>query len=200
MENLSIDQSGIHTASKSRRRKWTDEAKLEILAEAEEFPVSAVARKHGIAPSMLFQWRKQNEGRYVKPANFNPAFNGDETLEKLNQLESIETPIISKLVSDLRQNKLTAYNAACAYGSLVGAVTKRIAMRLEAMDHLIRINEFNNSLISERGSEDPLERECRLEAERILIELVNRKKDHPERCLPRDSRSDTHHVNDQLNP
>jgi transposase len=47
------------------RRRWSEEEKQAIVAEA-AFPganVSAVARRHGIKPSLLFRWqRKAREG------------------------------------------------------------------------------------------------------------------------------------------
>jgi len=42
-------------------RRWSDEEKAAIVAEA-AFPganVSAVARRHGIKPSLLFRWRRK---------------------------------------------------------------------------------------------------------------------------------------------
>lgn len=46
------------------RRRWSDEEKDAIVAEA-SFPganVSAVARRHGIKPSLLFRWRRKARG------------------------------------------------------------------------------------------------------------------------------------------
>ncbi len=44
-----------------RRRRWTDEEKLEIVRQtlAPGSSVSIVARQHDVAPSQLFAWRKQ---------------------------------------------------------------------------------------------------------------------------------------------
>jgi transposase len=44
-----------------RRRRWTVEAKAAIVAESFELgaSVSAIARRHGISPSLLFLWRRQ---------------------------------------------------------------------------------------------------------------------------------------------
>lgn len=43
------------------RRRWTVEEKAAIVAESDAGPISIsdVARRHGIAPSQLFQWRRQ---------------------------------------------------------------------------------------------------------------------------------------------
>ena len=40
------------------RRRWSLEEKLAIVAETEMSPVNRVARKHGLAPGLLFRWRK----------------------------------------------------------------------------------------------------------------------------------------------
>lgn len=189
MEGNIVESDEALTAPKRQRRIWTEQDKLQILEEAASAPVSEVARKHGLAPSQLFQWRKQYEGRCVASAAL-PSSIADETLDKLGQLESIEAPIIAKLASDLRQNKLTAYNAACAYGSLVGAVTKRIATRLETLERMKQIDDFSSS-ITGMMTETPLERECRLEAERMLIEMVEYKRAHQEKCQPRVHQNET---------
>ncbi len=49
-----------------RRRRWTIEEKVRIVEESlrGDWPVSAVARHHALAPSQLFTWRKAyREGR-----------------------------------------------------------------------------------------------------------------------------------------
>lgn len=47
--------------SVERRRRWSREEKLRILAESArpDCTASQVARTHGIAPSQLFTWRRQ---------------------------------------------------------------------------------------------------------------------------------------------
>lgn len=42
------------------RRTWTDAEKKMILAETAERSVSSVARKHGVASSLVFRWRREN--------------------------------------------------------------------------------------------------------------------------------------------
>ncbi len=43
------------------RRRWSEEEKLALLAEAAEgtVSVSAVARRHGISRDLLFRWRRE---------------------------------------------------------------------------------------------------------------------------------------------
>lgn len=46
------------------RRRWSKAEKLAIVAEASapEVNVSAIARRHGIQPSLLFRWRERFSG------------------------------------------------------------------------------------------------------------------------------------------
>lgn len=41
------------------RRRWTAEERRQIVAESETGSVSAVARRHGVAVSLVFRWRRQ---------------------------------------------------------------------------------------------------------------------------------------------
>ena len=40
------------------RRRWSDEQKRAIIEESKTSPVARVAKKHGVAASLLFRWRK----------------------------------------------------------------------------------------------------------------------------------------------
>jgi transposase-like protein len=53
---ISNDAKAVH-----RRRRWTHEEKKAIVAETEGpgASISGVARKYGIAPRLLFSWRRQ---------------------------------------------------------------------------------------------------------------------------------------------
>lgn len=58
-------------SGRERRRRWTAEEKLRIVAEAEEpgACVRAVAARHDVYPSLLHYWRRQvREGRLPAPA------------------------------------------------------------------------------------------------------------------------------------
>ena len=41
------------------RRKWSDAERKQIVAETEAASVSSVARKHGVATSLVFRWRRE---------------------------------------------------------------------------------------------------------------------------------------------
>ena len=58
-----------------RRRDWSDEDRASIIAEsyAGFDSVSGVARRHGLAPSQLFTWRRLAREALASPAMFVPA-------------------------------------------------------------------------------------------------------------------------------
>jgi transposase len=41
------------------RRRWSADERRRAVEETQHLPVSAVARKHGMAKSLLFRWRKE---------------------------------------------------------------------------------------------------------------------------------------------
>jgi transposase len=51
----------LHIVIASTRRSWTAEQKQAILTETQEAgtTASAVARRHGLHPSLLFRWRRE---------------------------------------------------------------------------------------------------------------------------------------------
>lgn len=76
MDDLIVDASerrgriDIRTGV-GRRRRWSDEAKVRIVAESYEpgAVVSEVARRHDMTPQHLFAWRKAaRNGRLMLPA------------------------------------------------------------------------------------------------------------------------------------
>jgi transposase len=50
----------VEVLGRERRRVWSDEDKLRILAEAETqgFGLAAVARRHDLHPQQLYTWRR----------------------------------------------------------------------------------------------------------------------------------------------
>jgi transposase-like protein len=53
---MSGDMTKIFVAD--ARRRWPDEQKRAIIEESKTNPVARVAKKHGVAASLLFRWRK----------------------------------------------------------------------------------------------------------------------------------------------
>ena len=65
--SVSLSRGGICS---SRRRRWSEEDKGQIVAESFEKGLSAsdIARQHDISPQQLFQWRRQaRRGGLVVP-------------------------------------------------------------------------------------------------------------------------------------
>jgi hypothetical protein len=56
------------------RRRWSEEEKLAIVEESKTSPVARVAKKHGVAVSLLFRWRKMQGIRVRRSAS--PVSNG----------------------------------------------------------------------------------------------------------------------------
>jgi transposase len=54
---MSRDMTKVYVAD--ARRRWGDEEKQAIIEESKTAPVARVAKKHGVATSLLFRWRKQ---------------------------------------------------------------------------------------------------------------------------------------------
>ena len=55
---LGIAMKSFDVVAETRRR-WTAEERRRIVAESETAPVSVVARRHGVAVSLVFRWRRQ---------------------------------------------------------------------------------------------------------------------------------------------
>lgn len=67
----------LHVVVAGTRRAWSREEKRAIIAEAENTPtsVSAVARRHGLHPSLLFRWRRDSlEEEHAAALPAQPAF------------------------------------------------------------------------------------------------------------------------------
>ena len=59
----------VEIVTRGGRRTYTADEKAALLAEAAApgVRVLAVAQRHGVAPSLLHRWRREAEGRPVKP-------------------------------------------------------------------------------------------------------------------------------------
>ena len=74
-----------NTSVSVRRRRWTAAEKARIVEEAEApgMSVSAVARLYGIAPSVLFRWRKLMEDGGLSAISANEPVVGTSELKQL---------------------------------------------------------------------------------------------------------------------
>ncbi len=104
--------------SVQRRRRWSTQEKLEIVEESElsGLSVSAVARKHGVSPSLLFTWRRlAREGKLsaIKAGEEVVAASEVRQLKaKIRELErvlgkkTLENEILKDAVKIAREKKL----------------------------------------------------------------------------------------------
>ena len=78
MDNVSNDVFGgvrrLDVVNTGRRRRWSDEAKRGIVAEAFEsgISVSTAARRHGVDPSQIYDWRRTQLRRLPECGGFVP--------------------------------------------------------------------------------------------------------------------------------
>jgi transposase len=102
-----------------RRRRWSDEEKGRIVAEAiaPGAVIADVARRHDLVPQHLWNWiRAAREGRFALPDDGMPAF---------VPVLSVEAGRASELAQDVR---------SAAIELAIGAVTVRVPAGAEARD------------------------------------------------------------------
>jgi transposase len=94
------------------RRRWSREEKLALVSETESTSVSAIARKHGIAPSLVFRWRRElkaSESAVARESGFAPVSVG--VVPAL--------PPARSLIADARAEDLGVIEIVLAGGRLV---------------------------------------------------------------------------------
>src|SRR5262245_42385230 len=96
--------------SVERRRRWSLEEKERLLAECDQpgERVSAVARRHGVSPSMLFKWRRlrhegaltaiKHEEELVPLSEYKQAQARIRELERLLGRKTLETEILKDAI------------------------------------------------------------------------------------------------------
>lgn len=104
--------------SVERRRRWTPEEKQQLLRESEQpgNSISAVARKYGVSPSQMFNWRKQYQkgGQIAVRANDEvvPAAEHKMALARIKELErqlgrkTLESEILKEGIKVAKEKKL----------------------------------------------------------------------------------------------
>jgi transposase len=66
----------LEVVETGRRRRWSEDEKLRIVAESFSGPqlVSATARRNGISPSLLYMWRRAFRAERIGAENSAPGF------------------------------------------------------------------------------------------------------------------------------
>ena len=118
MNNDSTNAKVEVVTTVQRRRRWSVAEKLEILAEAEQpgMSMSYVARKHGIAATQIFKWKKLKESGALTAVDSEedvlPVSQVRQLQERIRRLESIlgrkteEVEILKEAVRIGREKKL----------------------------------------------------------------------------------------------
>jgi transposase len=104
--------------SKERRRRWAAAEKRAIVQETYEpgMTVSLVARKHGIAPSQLFYWRRRmeegaltavgSEERVVPESQVRELESKIRQLERIIGQKTVDIEILKEAIRIGREKKL----------------------------------------------------------------------------------------------
>ena len=121
MNNDSTNAKVEVVTTVQRRRRWSVAEKLEILAEAEQpgMSMSYVARKHGIAATQIFKWKKLKEAGALTAVGSEeevlPVSHVRQLQERLRRLENIlgrkteEVEILKEAVRIGREKKLISH-------------------------------------------------------------------------------------------
>ena len=104
--------------SVQRRRRWSAGEKKSMIEETYEpgFSVSSVARKYGISPSQLFEWKRKmedgaltavgSEERVVPESELKAALERIKRLERLLGQKTEEVEVLKEAVKIGREKKL----------------------------------------------------------------------------------------------
>jgi transposase len=102
-----------------RRRRWSDEEKGRIVAEAiaPDAVIADVARRHDLAPQHLSNWiRAAKDGRFALPADGMPAF----------------VPVVS--IKSTQASKAAREHRLAAIEIEIGSITVRLPSGIEVRD------------------------------------------------------------------
>lgn len=112
------DEATVEIVNVSSRRRWTAEEKIRMVRECMEpgNSVSAVARRNGIYPNLLFRWKRQmtdggvvaisTDDQVVSMAEFRALQKKVQQLEKVLGRKTMENEILKEAVRIGREKKL----------------------------------------------------------------------------------------------
>lgn len=101
-----------------KRRRWKPEEKQALLRDAQQLgnSISSVARKYGVSPSQVFNWRKQFQKGGIVAVRANdevvPAAHHKAALSRIRELErqlgkkTMEAEILKEAIQIAREKKL----------------------------------------------------------------------------------------------
>jgi transposase len=173
----------VNSTLPMNRRRWSRNEKLAILKET-AMPgtnLSAVARKHGLTPSLFFNWKKKFERdgsiSAVSDVGVGPISEYQHMLMTIRQREALLELAASKIENEAASNKIGAYNLSCSVSNLVNATTKLQAQKLDLIERLN--NQAGESTREQEainhGDPDDLQFAIERESEKICYALVKQK-------------------------
>ena len=116
----SSEEATVEIISPAPRRRWTPAEKIRMVRECMEpgNTVSAVARRNGVYPNLLFRWKKQMtdggetaisaDDQVVSMAEFRALQKKVQQLEKVLGRKTLENEILKETVRIGREKKLVS--------------------------------------------------------------------------------------------
>lgn len=113
----------------ARRRRWTVEEKLRIVEESlpPGLSVSYVARRHGVAPNLLFRWRKlmregggeamRTDGPVVGDGELRRLEERIRALERLLGRKTLEVELLKEALAKTGAKKPSLLTSSSPMGS-----------------------------------------------------------------------------------
>ncbi len=109
-----------------RRRKFKDEEKAALVAEAETSALSPVARKHGISPSILHVWKKKFPPKSFALVEVSEpgSKSSNPVVPSVNQIESPQPP--SNMIRVIVQKRIVVEFPLTAEPSAIALFIKAL--------------------------------------------------------------------------
>ena len=173
------------------RRYWSLAEKRSILQEA-DLPgasVSAVARNHGIAPSILFSWKRQLNVEQSTPldaaGDANAMAEYAAMLTTIRKREALLELAADRISTEAASGNTTGYNLACAVSNLVNATGKLQERKLDLIERLVALQE-SGYLERQSDGYNPADIEFAVEkeAERLCYVMVKAEVERNRLLLP----------------
>lgn len=159
-------------AKRRSRRTFTEQEKLNMIHECEIDGVTfeSVARKYNVKPNQLYVWRKelQQGGARIFSTHKSPLVIANEIRSMFDELKRIEAELSllvgTKLGTELKSGKLSAYAASSAFSGYVSAVCRLQDQKLIALERLAECPEHRE--------DEPFDLERDRAAEQLCLDLI----------------------------
>ncbi len=103
-----------------------------------------------------------------------------------SRIEEIETFVFDTVLTELKEKKISAYNASIAYANLINSACKLQRLKLEILDRLTGHPRVENTPEScDEGTKES-DRELRRFAEKLLVQMATNSLSKSSSVSPRD--------------